>query len=290
MSGGTSTGGTRTGGTTSSGGTTTSGGSSTQATGGTATGGTATGGKATGGSATGGTATGGKATGGSGNPTGGGAGVNCSATMPTSGTQHSGNGQGGAGNLAWQIWSSTGTGNLTTFSTPAFSASWNNSGDYLGRLGYEWGNSLKTYTSFTTITAEFVASKSGTAGGYSYIGVYGWSNNPCIEYYIVDDSYNTMPVNPGNTTNKGTVSIDGGTYTLYTRPASGASRCASSWTQFYSVRQTARTCGSINVKAHFDAWASKGMTLGGLYEVKILVEAGGGSGSVNFPIANVTAQ
>jgi endo-1,4-beta-xylanase len=99
-----------------------------------------------------------------------------------------------------------------------------------------------------------------------------------------------MPVNPGTTTSKGTATIDGATYNLYTRPASGASRCASSWTQFYSIRRTARTCGTINVKAHFDAWAAAGMTLGGLYEVKILVEAGGGTGSVNFPVANVTAQ
>jgi endo-1,4-beta-xylanase len=245
---------------------------------------------ATGGTATGGKATGGNATGGSGNSTGGGSGVNCSATMPTGGTQHSGNGMGGAGNLAWQIWSSTGSGNMTTFSTPAFIASWNNSGDYLGRLGFEWGNSGKTYTGYGTITAQFVETKSGTAGGYSYIGIYGWSINPCIEYYIVDDSFNNMPVNPGTTTNKGTATIDGGTYTLYTRPASGANRCSgvSNWTQFYSVRQSARSCGTISVTQHFDAWASKGMTLGNLLEVKIVVEAGGGTGSVNFPIANVT--
>jgi endo-1,4-beta-xylanase len=245
-------------------------------------------------SSTGAAPGGGKAaTGGSGTATGGGSGVNCSATMPTSGTPHSGNGQGGAGNLAWQIWSSNNNGNMTTFSTPAFSASWGpSSGDYLGRLGYEWGMSPRAYTSFGSITAQFTETKSGTAGGYSYIGVYGWSTNPCIEYYIVDDSYNTMPINPGNTTNTGTATIDGATYTFYTRSATGANRCTgvSSWTQFYSVRQTARTCGSINVKAHFDAWASKGMTLGNLLEVMILVEAGGGTGSVNFPIANVTAQ
>jgi hypothetical protein len=32
------------------------------------------------------------------------------------------------------------------------------------------------------------------------------------------------------------------------------------------------------------------MTLGNMLEAKILVETGGGSGSVDFPIANVTAQ
>jgi hypothetical protein len=32
------------------------------------------------------------------------------------------------------------------------------------------------------------------------------------------------------------------------------------------------------------------MTLGSLLEAKILVEVGGGTGTMNFPIANVSAQ
>ena len=35
-----------------------------------------------------------------------------------------------------------------------------------------------------------------------------------------------MPVNPGNTMNKGTAMIDGGTYTLYTRHDDGNRRLA----------------------------------------------------------------
>ena len=228
-----------------------------------------------------------------GDETGGSAGeIDCNAAMPTSGAQqHSGNGQGGSGNLAWQIWSNVGTGSMTTYSVPAFSASWNNSGDYLGRLGFEWGNGGGTYDTHGTITAEFVCRKSGSGGGYSYIGMYGWTTNPCIEWYIVDDSFNNMPVNPGNTTNKGTVEIDGGSYIMYTRNTSGTggSRCSgvSNWTQYYSVRTTARDCGQISLTEHFDAWAGLGMTMGNLLEAKILIEVGGGSGSVDCPIANV---
>jgi hypothetical protein len=118
--------------------------------------------------------------------------------------------------------------------------------------------------------------------------------SPCVEFYIVDDSYNKMPVNPGNTSNKGTVTIDGGQYILYTRATSGTggSKCSgvSSWTQFYSVRMTARTCGQISITDHFKAWAAAGMALGKMDQAQILVEVGGGSGSVEFPTANVTAQ
>jgi len=92
----------------------------------------------------------------------------------------------------------------------------------------------------------------------------------------------------------GTVTIDGGSYTLYTRPTSGTggSRCpgVSSWTQFYSVRQTARQCGQISVSHHFNAWAAAGMTLGSVLEAKVLIEVGGGIGSIDFTTANVTAQ
>jgi endo-1,4-beta-xylanase len=277
-----------TGGLTGSGGLTGTGGL--KGTGGAATG---TGGAKGGTTGTGGTTSTGGSTGSGGSTGAAGATVVCNGTLPSDGTMHSGDTQGTAAGLTWQLWSNGGSGTITTFSTPAFSAAWNNSGDFLARTGLEWGSG-KAYTSLGTVTAQFDEEKSGNAGGYSYIGIYGWSVNPCIEWYIVDDSYNKMPVNPGSTTNKGTVMIDGGMYTLYTRPTTGTggNRCGnvSSWTQFYSVRQTARTCGQISISDHFSAWNTAGMTLGSLLEASILIEAGGGTGSINFPTANVTAQ
>jgi hypothetical protein len=197
------------------------------------------------------------------------------------------------GSLNWTIWSNGSGGSITTYSTPAFSAKWANSGDFLARLGLQW-NATKTFDALGTITAQFASKKSGNGGQYSYIGIYGWSVSPCVEFYIVDDSYNTMPVNPGNTTNKGTVTIDDGQYILYLRntTGTGGSKCSgvSSWSQFYSVRKTARSCGQISITEHFKAWAAAGMTLGKMDQAQILVEVGGGSGSIDFPIANVTAQ
>ena len=183
-------------------------------------------------------------------------------------------------------------GTITTFSTPAFSASWSNSGDFLARLGLIWNNT-ETYDQYGTITAQFAETKTGTAGGYSYIGIYGWSVSPCIEWYIVDDSFNTMPVNPGGGSSKGTATIDGGTYNLYLRPTTGTggNNCGSSvtsWNQFYSIRQTARQCGQISMTTHFNAWAAAGMTLGNMNSAQVLIEVGGGSGSINFSTANVT--
>jgi len=218
--------------------------------------------------------------------------LDCSAipAMPTGGTVHNGNSQGGSNNLAWQIWSNGGSGSLTTFNTTAFIATWNNSGDYLGRLGFEWGNAGKAFSAYGDITADLAFKKNGTAGQYSYVGIYGWSTNPCIEWYIVDDSYSMMPFNTGNQPS-GTADLDGGTYNLVKRntTGTGGNRCGNvtAWDQFYSIRHQGRQCGTISVSEHFKIWDAKGWKLGNLLEVKILVEAASGQGSVEFAVANV---
>lgn len=223
--------------------------------------------------------------------------LDCDAMMPASGAQqHSGNGTGGTGNLAWEIWSNTGQGELVTYDVPAFSGIWNEAGGYLGRLGYEWGGFGKTpvpYESLGTISARFVANKSGSGGDvYSYIGAYGWSTEPCVEWYVIEDSFRPMPVNPGTTTlQTDSLRLDDGEYFVYTRPTtgSGGTRCSgeTEWIQYYSIRKTARRCGEISLTAHFDAWKELQMPLGKLLEAKILVEVGGGVGRVDFPVAEV---
>jgi hypothetical protein len=56
--------------------------------------------------------------------------------------------------------------------------------------------------------------------------------------------------------------------------------------QSYSARQ----CGTVTVSDHFKAWEAQGWTLGNLTSVHINVEVGGGVGSIDFPVANVTTS
>lgn len=271
------------------------------ATGGVATtgghGGSTSGGRSAGGRA-GETSAGGKAgatnVAGTGGGSAGSAGaVDACATMavPSGGTSHcSSNQSGNVGSLQWTVWSSGGGGCLVTYgSATAFSASWNNSGDFLARVGLALGSS-KTYDQFGTVSADFAEKKSGNGGGYSSIGVYGWSVSPLVEFYVVEDSYQRLG---GSGTKKGTFTIDGeGTYDVYQHQQTNQPSIQGTTTfqQYLSVRQSARTCGHISLTKHFDAWKSFGMTLGKLEEAKVLVEAGGGTGSIDFPTANVTAQ
>ena len=233
----------------------------------------------------------GGATGGSPGTGGGPTNACAAATVPSGGTSHcSSNQSGSVGNQQWTVWSSGGGGCLITYgSSAAFSATWNNSGDFLARVGQALGSS-KTYDQFTTIAADFAETKSGSGGGYSSIGIYGWSVSPLVEFYVDEDSYNHLG---GSGTKMGTFTIDGeGTYDVYkhtqvNQPSIQGTRRSTSSS---ASARAPRTCGHISLSKHFAAWKGFGMTLGKLEEAKVLIEAGGGSGRIDFPTASVTAQ
>jgi hypothetical protein len=223
---------------------------------------------------------------------GGGAGdVDCSAAFPSGGTTHTGtNVNGMADGLNYGIWTNGSGGSITVFpDTHAFSASWNNSQDFLAHVGLDF-NTSKAYTSYGTIAAQFSEQKSGTAGSFSSIGMYGWMHSPCIEWYINEDSFGGLGAR-----GSATATIDGATYYLTmttTTGTGGANACeaghSGSWIQIHSTRQAARSCGTVTVSDHFAAWEKQGWTLGTLASVHINVEVGGGNGSIQFPVANVT--
>jgi endo-1,4-beta-xylanase len=301
----TGTGGTGTGGTTATGGITGTGGTAGRG-GSTGAGGTAgrvgTGGTGVAGhggtTGTGGTTGSAGHAGTGGTPGTGGSGVDggvvtldCSAVMPTGGTVHTGsNINGTADGLNYGIWTNGSGGSITTFTNAhAFSTTWNNSQDFLAHLGLDF-NTAKAYTAYGTITAQIVEKKSGSGGGFSSIGMYGWTHSPCVEWYINEDSYNGLGGG-----GSATAVIDGATYHLQSKTTTGtggANACESGhsggWTQMISTRSSARTCGTITVSDHFAAWEKQGWSLGTLSSVHINVEVGGGSGTIDFPVANVT--
>jgi hypothetical protein len=172
----------------------------------------------------------------------------------------------------------------------AFRAEWNNPNDFLGRVGYYWGNGDK-YTSYGNLYCDFkhTRSKRGTAGSYSYIGIYGWSRNPLIEYYIVEDWFgnqwqsDTSPMGTATTGGsvKGSFTVDGSVYQVIKSSRTNASSIDGNnktFDQYFSIRQNPRKNGTISIRNHFDKWAELEMPLGNMYECKFLVEAGGGTG------------
>ena len=170
----------------------------------------------------------------------------------------------------------------------AFRAEWNNPNDFLGRVGYYWGNGGK-YASYGNIFCDFEYTRSAdkTAGPYSYIGIYGWSRNPLVEYYIVEDWFSNNYYSTFNPVGKDTIgvnhhdtfTVDGSVYYIYKKDSTGSSIDGQkTFTQYFNVRQSPRKSGTISITKHFDKWAELGMPLGNMYECKFLVEAGGGIG------------
>jgi hypothetical protein len=216
----------------------------------------------------------------------------CTVGNPLSGgTEHCSSNASGSisGGYSWTIWSSGTGGCINTYGVgAAFKATWNNSGDFLARAGLGW-NSSQTYTQIGNIYSDFAYTKTGSAGGWSYIGIYGWSENPLHEYYIVEDWFGSGGPPTGGGTKMGTFTVDGGTYNVYqhTQTNQPSIQGTATFVQFFSIRQTPRQCGHISISEHFKEWASLGLTLGNMEEAKVLVEAGGGSGSIDFTKATV---
>lgn len=123
--------------------------------------------------------------------------------------------------------------------------------------------------------------------GNSYLCVYGWSRNPLVEYYIVD-SWGTW--RPPGASSKGQITVDGGTYDVYetTRYNQPSIDGNTTFKQYWSVRTSKRTSGTISVTEHFKKWESLGMPMGKLYEVALNVEGYQSSGYADVYKNNLT--
>lgn len=188
----------------------------------------------------------------------------------------------------YEIWYQGGNNSLTYYDNGTYKASWSGTNDFLARVGFKY-DEKHTYEELGPIDAYFNWKKSGSGGGYNYIGIYGWTVDPLVEYYIVDDWFSKPGANLTGQ-KKGEFEVDGEVYEIYqnTRIQQPSIKGDATFPQYFSVRRYARSCGHIDVTAHFKKWESLGMKMGKMYEAKVLVEAGGGSGSFDVTYLKMT--
>jgi endo-1,4-beta-xylanase len=178
------------------------------------------------------------------------------------------------GGMYYQMYTAgTGSACVTLNSGNSYSTTWSGIGDFVAGVGWNPGSSN---------TVNFTSSLS--ASGTSLVSLYGWSTNPLIEYYITDNYTGSAPA-PG--TLVGQVTSDGGTYNLYEHQQVNQPSIQGTTTfeQYWAVRTSPESSGTITTANYFNAWASHGLNLGTLNLQILATEAyNGGSGNSSVTV------
>ncbi|MDR2546806.1 MAG: glycoside hydrolase family 11 protein [Lachnospiraceae bacterium] len=173
----------------------------------------------------------------------------------------------------FEYWSqdNSGDGRMILAGGGSFICDWDGH-NILFRSGKRLG-STHSFHDFGVISIEYGAEHNINRGDVSYLTVYGWTEDPLIEFYIVENHGNYKP--PGGVGYKGSYELDGGVYELYvdTRVEQPSIQGTKTFDQYFAVRVDNRKSGTISVSKHFAEWELMGLDMSGvLYEVMMCIE------------------
>jgi endo-1,4-beta-xylanase len=173
----------------------------------------------------------------------------------------------------WSLYREGGSASITFGSGGNFAISYSNVNDVVGGKGWNPGS------------ARTVGYNVGAlSGSYNFVGVYGWTTNPLIEYYVAEMG----SVAHGTYIN--TINSDGHSYNFYKQQRVNAPSIIGTAT-FWQYKDTwgGSSTGSnrsVNMANHINNWRSRGGQGFGAYNYQILaLEAWGNkSGYINATV------
>ncbi|WP_108804034.1 glycoside hydrolase family 11 protein [Aquimarina sp. Aq107] len=186
----------------------------------------------------------------------------------------------------YELWNqnSQGTACMTLGNEALFSGEWDGILNYLARRGLGYNQTQEHQeigNFFTTYNCNYNPS---TSSGNSYLSIYGWTIDPLVEYYIIEDWRNWIPSMADGAVLKKSFEINGSVYDVYenTRVNQPSIVGNTTFQQYFSIRRDTRNSGTIDISEHFKQWESIDMNLGKLHEVSFVVEGYQSSGSFEF--------
>lgn len=167
----------------------------------------------------------------------------------------------------YSFWSdrTNGTASIILKSNGRYKTKWTNIGNFTAGKGWATGNENRV----VCFSGKF------NGGSNGYLALYGWTKDSLIEYYVVENYADFIPPGDGSVS-LGSFTSDGGTYNIYkTQRVNQPSIVGNStFYQYWSVRTTKRTSGTITFANHIAAWKNKGMYLGKTWDYQIIETEG----------------
>ena len=173
----------------------------------------------------------------------------------------------------WQLYKEGGSASISFGSGGNFAVSYSNVNDVVAGKGWKpgWNHAIGYNIG-------------ALSGSYNFVGIYGWTRNPLIEYYVTEKG------STSGGTRVNTVSSDGHTYTFYKQqrvnaPSIEGTKTFWQYKDNWGGGSTSKN-SVVTMNGHINNWRSKGGQGFGSYDLQIFaIEAWGGkSGYINATV------
>ena len=188
-------------------------------------------------------------------------------------------------NYSYEVWRDGYVASLECFDNGGYEVYIKAVSSAIVRFGLEF-DEPKSFDQFGNFAADYEYDKSANVAGYYFIGIYGVTTEPHIEYYIIDDwrFADTIAAETIFGEKVGEFTVDGDTYDIWQNTANKEPRVQGdmSFKQYFNIRRNTRKSGHIDITAHFKKWEELGMKVGKLVDLKALVEAWSAKNHITF--------